>query len=84
MGFSIQEKEDCISLAKIREIFESSVKNTAVMSGNCDLSPSEKAGVFDGYSDDTTDIFFAGFGIGIRLAERAAKLQIPMYPFQKS
>ena len=66
------------SVAKMRELFESSCNNTPALKRNTNTDPLLNMGGFSGYKDTQTDAMWIGFSIGLRCAVRfvdAGKLE---------
>lgn len=68
----IKDKPGCITVAKMRQHFETSIKDTPVFRDNTPLGVVQLNGEFSHYANSETDTMWLGFAIGMRAAERLA------------
>lgn len=77
-ALTIKDREGYPTVEQMRKLFESCVRDTPGMEKKFPLVARHKADLegflhFDGYDDDSTDHFWVGFALGLRMADRGDK-----------
>lgn len=67
---TIKDKPGCITVDEMRNYFENSIKETALLASNTPLGVMEINGKFSHYVTPDTDTMWIGFALGMRAAER--------------
>lgn len=70
MLFRVKDVDGRITVAKMRGLFEQSIRQTPTFRDNTPLGIMEINGQFSHYMNATTDTMWIGFAIGMRCAER--------------
>lgn len=74
--FNIKDRPGVIAVASIRNHFERMIQGTPGLRFT-PLGTVEKDGQFSHYSDTETDLFWRGFALGMRVAERVTQTKTP-------
>ncbi|VVE76542.1 hypothetical protein PCA31118_05234 [Pandoraea captiosa] len=67
---TIKDKPGCITVDEMRNYFENSIKETALLTANTPLGVMEINGKFSHYVTPDTNTMWIGFALGMRAAER--------------
>ncbi|GAA5231796.1 hypothetical protein FOZ76_14640 [Verticiella sediminum] len=70
MTFKIVDRPGAVAIADMRETFERSVSETAILAAKLNLTPAYANGSFSHYEDPDTDSIWTGFALGMRVSER--------------
>ncbi len=75
MSIVIKDLEGRITVARMKVLFEQSIRDTPVFSDTTPLNVFEINGKFSHYMNADTDTMWLGFALGMRCAERLEAMQ---------
>lgn len=72
MPLRMLDRAGAVSVARMREAFEKSIRDTPVLQQHTKLDAAANGEVFSHYVDSRTDVLWLGFALGMRAAARLA------------